>query len=221
MMDKNSSLKYVIKEKKAFLFSNLDLSVLDQMLEMFESPYRENITPASVENLGSTLLRVDADVIFVQLQNEHKTVFEKIEIYKQTKDNCISVCILSKGSYEDTPVNQSTDVITDTITLEELKKKIYHSLKDIVQAKRSKRSDADKYKDAHERQVIYLCDSLRHFYTSIDNGDLSAELFEKLLSDLEIIQTILDEFMIRSKRIKPIFRELLEFIRTFDFQNTY
>ncbi len=208
----------VDSEAFAFLAGKKSVLVLAQkslpVVEIFESSFDtvlyESLCPEVLDTLLPTVTSQKIDIIIAQ---PHEGLFQRLDHIRSVYAKLLIIGCIGQDGCEKEVIDISDKVVTEDIDPERFMRKVFPALRDSYATMHYEITEAATA-DEQELEVIYLCQSMDTVSQAFDSGDLSQELFTRLHEDLQRVQKLFSEYMIRSKRIQPVIRELTDFTAT-------
>ncbi len=225
MKQNNEYFKYVAKNSNLLIFGDESLDEFSDIFKYFNNFIFQEMVIFNVENLSATISNFDIDVIIITAKQNKSDISEILTTIKETRDlHIILYCDQDKLYFDENLVNISDTIFTKKISKEALQYKIYNSINDRIASShidstaKGTAVQRTKYRDAFDTEVMFIAEELRDISTSIDNGDISQEVFDRMEKNISKVSFIINGHLMSSKTIKKLINKLDVYLKNFDLE---
>lgn len=212
--------RYVVKKKNLLIFGDYNLVHFNELFKKFNNFYYMQETEFTLDNLNTFIVDNEIDVVISTSMNNSEKISELLSVIRESYDLHLFALLNIKNIFNfESIINISDSVFTQSVSTDQLEYKIYSCLSDITDRSYSipilSSKKEELYKDAFELDVIHLSEDFLQISNSLDNGDVSDELFVRLKADVTKVIYILESHMMHSDAIKQLFNDFNQFLENF------
>lgn len=226
MNQNNKYFKYVAKDKRLLMFGDSLLEEFADIFNSFNQVISQEILPFTIENLSATINDFNIDIIVITAKQNDNTIPQILSNIKDYKDLHVMLYCNQDGlNFNENLINISDVIFTKKISKKNLQEKIYNLISDKIASSYIDSSSDElqnnrvRYKDAFDIEVMFLAEDLKNISKAIGNGDISQEVFDKLKKNISKVSSIVNNYLMSSKAIKRIIKELDEYLNNFDLDS--
>ncbi|MCK5294518.1 MAG: hypothetical protein KAJ49_07700 [Arcobacteraceae bacterium] len=210
---------YVVKDLNILIFGDKQLKNFNDLFDSFNKTFFLEITPYNIENLSSFILTNNINMVIVDTIKDKDEIALTLEHILTIQDIKIGLCCIFTDKYRSEKlVNISDIVFTHTVTSDQLLSKLYDVLHTTIELTKVQKETTSKgvYRDAFEVDVMMISEDLYKIAQSIDEGDISDEVFNSLHKHISKVAQIVNGYMMSSDTIKKFIKLFDKFLVNFD-----
>lgn len=225
----NKYFEYVVRQRNILIFGDESLEKFNNIFDKFNNYIYQELTPHNIENLSSSINNYHIDLIITTSLYKKDELFEILKRVKEGRKIHILICCYPDIlSFHENIINLSDAIFTQNISENDLKYKLYNALNDFseitnpiidIEEQNKKIVKRERYRDAFDTEVMFICEELRAISKIIDSGDLSSDVFDRLEQNVSKVSYIVNNHLMSSKLIQKLINSFDIYLQKFDLEN--
>jgi len=223
----NEYFKYVVTNNNLLVFGDDSLVNFHTIFNYFKKFIYQERTAFNLTNLSSTINEFEINTIIITANENKEDLYEILLAVKSSKLIDLIVCYNPEDlDCSENLINLAESVFTKTIPIDHLQNKIYNILNDRMASADTKLPlevkstlKRQQYRDAFDTQIMFIGEELRDIARSINDGDLSEDIFNKLEKNISKVSFIINGYLMSSKTIKILINTLDSYFKDFNLDS--